>query len=354
MTQLISIPQSAVRLVLGLFIAAHLVSCTRSGEDAAQSSKPTSNVKVGLVLDRGGRDDKSFNASAFRGASEAQEKLGVELKVVEASDDTAIEPSLRSLTSRGYNPVIAIGFSMASAVEKVAKEFPKTNYVLLDSKLELPNVRAVLFRDQEGSYLAGALAAMTSQTSTIGFVGGMDVPLVRRFELGFRAGAKHQNPKIRVISNYVGTSVDAWKNPMKGKELAISQYKQNADVVFAVAGSSGLGVFDAAEELKKLAIGVDSNQNWIKPGFVLTSMLKRLDTAVYQAIEAAHQGTFKNGFIELGLKDEGVGLAMDEHNRNLVGADPLKRLQALERQIIEGTVQVPDYYVTKSMDAVSN
>lgn len=303
-------------------------------------------LKVGLVLDKGGRDDKSFNAAAFLGATEAEKKLGISLKVVEVSDDTAIEPSLRTFAKKQFDLVIGIGFVMGSALEKVSKDFPKVHFAVVDSIVEGPNVQSITFEEHEGSFLVGAIAALVSKTKTVGFVGGMDIPLIRRFELGYKSGAEAAVKGTKVISNYVGTSSDAWKNPTKAKEIALSQYQNKADVVFCAAGASGGGVFDAAEETKKFAIGVDSNQNWVKPGRILTSMVKRVDRGVYEVIENKQKGTFKPGHRVLGLADGGIDFAMDEHNKALVPTDVLKKVEALKASILKKTVVVPDYYKT--------
>lgn len=311
---------------------------------AAEAPK---KIKVGLVLDKGGRDDKSFNASAFKGASDAEKKLGITLKVVESSDDASLEPSLRTFAQRGFDLVIGIGFVQQGPVEKVSKEFPKVNFVLVDSLVELPNVRSVIFKEHEGGYLVGAIAALSSKTNTVGFVGGMDIPLIRRFELGYRKGAEAAKPGTTVVTNFVGSSSDAWRNPMKAKELALSQYGKKADVIFTPAGASGLGVFDAAEENKKFAIGCDSNQNWIKPGRILTSMLKRVDLAVYDAIEQATKGAFKAGKFSLGLAEGAVDFAMDEHNRSVLTPEVEKKVNELKAKIISKQIVVPDYYDTQ-------
>lgn len=302
------------------------------------------DLKIGLVLDKGGRDDKSFNAAAFKGATDAQKKLGIQLKVVESSDDTAIEPNLRTFAQKGYDLVIGIGFVQGTALTKVAKEFPKAHFLLVDNLVDLPNVRSVIFKEHEGSYLVGAIAALTSKTNTIGFIGGMDIPLIRRFEMGYAAGAKAANPKVTVITNYIGSGSDAWKNPMKGKELALSQYNKKADVVFHAAGASGLGVFDAAEETKKFAIGVDSNQNWVKPGRVLTSMIKGVDVAVYKTIEAVKDGKFEAGKFSMGFAEGAIDFAVDEHNRGILTPEVEKKAQAIKADIVSGKVKVPDFY----------
>ena len=269
------------------------------------------DFRVGLVLDRGGKDDKSFNSSAYQGATEAKQKLGIFLKFTEAADDNAYESLLRAFAQRDFDLIIGIGFAQKEAVKKVAAQFPDRHFAIVDSEVDLPNVRSLLFEEQEGSYLVGAIAAMTSKTGKIGFVGGMDIPLIRRFEMGYEAGAKKINPQISVTANYVGVTSEAWNNPPKGKELAIHQYDDGADIIFIAAGASGLGVFDAAEEQKKFAIGVDSNQDWIKPGLVLTSMLKRVDRAVYTTIEEAKTGKFTGGVTRFGLADHGEWIIRD-------------------------------------------
>ena len=308
----------------------------------------SAKLKIGLVLDKGGRDDKSFNASAYQGATEAEKKLGVSLKVVESSDDSSLEPSLRTFAQRGFDLVIGIGFIQQGPLEKVAKEFPKTRFLLVDAHptTELPNVRSVIFNEHEGAFLVGAIAALTSKTGTIGFVGGMDIPLIRRFELGYQKGAETAKPGTKVISNFVGSSSDAWKNPMKAKELSLAQFNKKADVIFTAAGASGQGTFDAAEEKNRLAIGCDSNQNWIKPGKVLTSMLKRVDIAVYSTIELVSQGKFVAGKVNMGLKEGAVGFSVDEHNRGILTQEIEAKANALKQQIVANQISVPDYYLT--------
>src|SRR3989454_9012328 len=257
--------------------------------------------KVGLVLDRGGKDDKSFNASAYQGAMEAKKKLGIYLKYVEASDDNAFEPLMRAFAQKDFDLIIGIGFAQKEAIHKVATQFPKKHFALVDSQVEAPNVRSLMFEEHEGAYIIGAIAALTSRTGKVGFVGGMDVPLIRRFAMGYEAGAKAINPKATVLANYCGVTSEAWNNPPKGKELALAQYDAGVDIIFAAAGASGIGVFDAAEDRKEFAIGVDSNQDWVKPGFILTSMLKRVDLAVFTVIQDTQTGKFTGGLERFGL-----------------------------------------------------
>ena len=305
------------------------------------------DFKVGLVLDLGGKDDKSFNASAYEGATEARKKLGIYLKYVEPSDDNAFEPLLRAFAQKDFDLIIGIGFAQKEAVAKVAAQFPQKHFVIVDSQVNAPNVRSLMFEEHEVGFIVGAIAAMTSQTGKIGYVGGMDVPLIRRFEMGYEAGAKKINPQIAVTANYVGVTPEAWNNPPRGKELALAQYNAGVDVIFAAAGASGFGVFDAAEEKKKLAIGVDSNEDWVKPGQILTSALKRVDLAVFSAIQDAQNGKFTAGLKRFGLADKGVDYSIDQYNEKLLPESVRQRADALKADIIAGKIVVPDYYKLK-------
>lgn len=305
------------------------------------------SLKVGLVLDKGGKDDKSFNSAAYLGATKAEKDLKIDLKYVEATDSNAIESLHRNFARKGFDLVIGVGFAQADAVKKVAAQFPNIKFAIVDGDVTAANVKSLLFEEQEGSYLVGALAAMKSKSGKLGFIGGMDIPLIRRFAMGYAAGAKAVNPKSVVTENYIGVTGEAWNNPAKAKELALSQYGQGTEVVFVAAGASGSGVFDAAEEKKSFAIGVDSNQNWMKPGFILTSMLKRVDVAVYETIKEAQAGNFKAGVTRFGLKDKGVDYAADQYNEKLLTADMKSKLEDIKKNIISGKVAVPDYYKTK-------
>jgi basic membrane protein A len=302
-------------------------------------------MKIGLALDKGGRDDKSFNSAAFKGATEAQSQLGIKLKTVESSDDISLEPMLRTFAQKDFPLVIAVGFVQKDAVEKVAKEFPKTHFVLIDAVAEGANVRSIVFKEHEGSFLVGALAAMASKSNKIGFVGGMDIPMIRRFQLGYESGVKYVNPKATVFTNYVGSSSEAWRNPTKAKELALSQYTKGVDIIFVPAGASGLGVFDAAEQTQKWAIGCDSNQNWVKPGKVLTSMLKKVDVAVYQSILLETQKKFQGGTFDLGLAEDGVDYSLDKFNREILTPEMEKKINLIKSAILNKKIQVPDFYL---------
>lgn len=299
--------------------------------------------KVGLVLDKGGKDDKSFNTSAYEGATKAQKELGIELKYVEAMDSNAIENLHRSFAKKDFDLIIGVGFAQADAVKKIATQFPDKKFAIVDGDVQAPNVKSLLFEEHEGSYLVGAIAAAKSKTK-VGFIGGMDIPLIRRFEMGYEAGIKKQNPKAQLVSNYIGISGEAWNNPAKAKELALAQFNNGVDVIFVAAGASGSGVFDAAEEKKKLAVGVDSNQNWMKPGFILTSMLKRVDIAVYDTIKDTKEGKFTGGPSRFGLKSKGVDYSLDQYNEKVLDAETRKKAEELKKQIISGQIVVPDYY----------
>ncbi|WP_413291735.1 BMP family lipoprotein [Bdellovibrio sp. HCB185ZH] len=311
------------------------------------STTSFANIKVGLVLDKGGKDDKSFNSAAYAGATKAEKDLQIELKYVEATDTNAIENLHRNFARKNYDLVIGVGFAQTDAVKKVAAQFPKVKFAIVDGEVTAANVRSLMFEEHEGSFLVGALAAMASKTHSVGFVGGMDIPLIRRFAMGYDAGAKYVDPKIKISENYVGVTGEAWNNPAKSKELALAQYGKGVDVIFVAAGASNSGVFDAAEEKKKFAIGVDSNQNWMKPGTILTSMLKAVDVAVYETIKETKDGKFKAEVARFGLKNNGVDYTLDKYNEKLITPEMKKKVDEIKKKIIAGQIQVPDYYKKK-------
>jgi basic membrane protein A len=307
----------------------------------------SADLKVAIVFDKGGKDDKSFNSAAHVGAVRARDELKIQLKYVEATDDNSFEPMLRAFARKDFDLIIGVGFAQAEAVKKVASQFKEKKFAIIDAEVDLPNVRSLMFEEHEGSYLVGAIAAMASKSGGVGFIGGMDIPLIRRFEMGYRAGAQKINPKIKLVSNFVGVTGDAWNNPAKAKELALAQYNTGIDVIFAAAGASGAGLFDAAEEKKKLAIGVDSNQNWIKPGRVLTSMMKRVDVAVYHTVNDVKAGKFTGGVARYGLANDGVEAVIDSHNQALITPAMKKTLDQLKGEILSGKISVPDFYKKK-------
>ena len=318
-----------------------------AGVAATMAGKaPADPIKVGLVLDKGGKDDRSFNSAAYRGATDAAKEFGIKLKEVESPDDAAFEPALRTFADRGYQLVIAIGFAQVDVLKKIAPQFPKTHFAIVDGVVDAPNVASLMFAEHEGSFLVGYLAGLMTKTNKVGFIGGMDIAMIRRFELGYASGVEAANPKATVTVNYVGVNSTAWANPSRGKELALSQYDRGVDIIFHAAGASGMGVFDAAEEKKAYVIGVDSNQNGIKPGRVATSMLKRVDTAVYEVIKQQAQGHFSAGKHTFGLKDKGVDYAVDANNEKLI--EPYKaKVEAEKEKIINGEIVVPDFYTAE-------
>ena len=305
--------------------------------------------KVAIVFDKGGKDDKSFNASAYVGAMEAKDKLGAVIKYVEAPDANSFEPMLKEFAKKAdVDLIVAIGVSQSDALKKLAPMYPDKKFLIVDAEVKGPNISTALFQEHEGSYLVGALAALKSKSGVVGFIGGMDIPLIRRFQMGYEAGAKAVNPKAKVIVNFVGVTGDAWHNPAKTKELALAQMSSKADVIFHAAGASGAGLFDAVEEHSGVyAIGVDSNQNWLKSGKVLTSMLKRVDQAIFQTVSDVAQGKFQPGLRRFGLKDGGIDYAMDSHNESLVTPEMRKRVEAIKADIISGKIKVPDFYEKK-------
>jgi basic membrane protein A len=308
-----------------------------------------SKIHVGIVFDIGGKDDRSFNAAAWQGVQRAAKDLPIVLRDIEPGTPNAIEPAMRAFAERNYDLIIGVGFAQAPIMEQVAKDYPNIHFAIIDGVSELPNVASLVFKEQEGSYLVGILAAKASQTGTIGFLGGMDIGLIHRFEKGYEEGAKSVNPNIRVIQNYVGVTDGAWNNPGKGKELSLAQIGKGADVIFTAAGNSGLGAFDAVEQqgtrngrATHFVIGVDSNQNMVKPGFVLTSMVKRVDNAVYNIVQEVVNHSFSPGLHVFGLDKDGVGYAMDSNNQNLVTPESIQLAEEAKKKIIDGQIKVTD------------
>jgi basic membrane protein A len=291
-----------------------------------------------VVYDMGGKFDKSFNEAGFQGAERWKKETGKPYLEFEIANPAQREQALRRMAERGADPVVAIGFSMGSAIEKVAHDFPKQRFVVIDAAVNAPNVQGVLFKEQEGSFLVGIMAAMASKTGKIGFIGGMDIPLIRKFSCGYEQGAKYALPKTSVSVNMTGTTAQAWNDPARGAELAKAQFASGVDVVFAAAGATGIGIYQAARDAHRLAIGVDSDQNHLQPGTMLTSMVKRVDVAVYQAFKGVTPGV-----TTLGLKEGGVDVALDEYNAKLVTPAMLARVDAAKADIVSGKIKVIDY-----------
>jgi basic membrane protein A and related proteins len=299
--------------------------------------------KPAIVYDLGGKFDKSFNEGVHAGAEKFKKETGTDYRDFEPQNDAQREQALRRFARDGFSPVLAVGFSQATALEKVAKEFPNQKFAIIDSVLEAPNVQSVVFKEHEGSFLVGMLAAKASKTNKVGFVGGMDIPLIRKFACGYVQGVKYAKKDAEVFQNMTGTTGAAWADPVKGGELAKSQIDRGADVIYHAAGGTGIGVMRATVDAGKLGIGVDSNQNGLHPGKILTSMLKRVDNATYNTFKQAKDGTWKPGVSVLGLAEEGVGFAMDENNKSLVTAEMKAAADKAAADIKSGAIKVHDY-----------
>jgi len=310
-----------------------------------------SGVNVGIVLDIGGLGDKSFNDGADRGAVRAEKELGAHVRLIEPGEDADREAGLRLLAAERMDLVTGVGFIFTDDVTQLAKEYPTVNFAVVDYSVSTdrsgnpipppPNVAALKFKEEEGSFLVGALAAMVGGSRKVGFVGGMDVPLIWKFEAGYKAGVKYACPDCTVIVQYAGVTPAAFRNPGKGKELALSQYQQGANVIYHASGATGLGVFEAARQAGKLAIGVDADQYDEAPGHILTSMVKGIDVAVYDMVKRVRDHTFKGGIYTYGLAENGVGYVYDEHNRALIPDSVRAKLEQIKNDIIAGRIKVP-------------
>src|ERR1051325_5087582 len=359
-----------LKLLLILFVILSLVFASQACNRAAYSADDPSKIRVGIVFDIGGKDDRSFNAAAWNGVKCAasgtlpdgktscgKPALNVIVRDVEPGNPVSIEPAMRAFAERGYDLVIGVGFAQGPIMQAVAKDYPNVHFAIIDGvifeddgKTPKANVASLVFKEHEGSYLVGLIAGMTSKTNTIGFIGGMDIGLIHRFEGGYEQGAKAANPNIRVVQNYVGVTDAAWNNPGKGKEIALAQINKGADVIFTAAGNSGLGAFDAVEQAGKdssgrathFVIGVGSNQNMVKPGFVLTSMVKRVDNAVYNIVQEVYNHRFSPGLHVFGLDKDGVGYAMDQYNKDLVSPEAIQEAEEAKKKIIAGEIKVTD------------
>jgi len=300
-------------------------------------------IAPAIVYDTGGKFDRSFNQSASEGVEKFKKDTGVAVGEFEVTNAAQRAQAMERFIRRGANIVVAIGFDQASAVETVAKKFPAVKFAIVDGTVDLPNVQSINFREQESSFLCGMAAALASKTGKVGFVGGMDVPLIRKFALGYVEGAHYVNPSVEVFQNMTGTTPSAWNDPTKGGELAKSQFGRGADVIFHAAGGTGLGVMQAAKDAGLLSIGCDSNQDYIHPGSVLTSAVKRVDVAVYKTFSDVKNGAWQPGKIFLGLAENGVGYSLDEHNRKLITPEMEAKLNQAKADIIAGKIQVPEY-----------
>ena len=329
--------KSAFRLLAAAAIA--LAATTVQGAE----------FKPAVVYDMGGKFDKSFNEGVYNGVKRFTEETGIEVMEFEVTNEAQRQRAMERLIQRGATVLLGVGFGQADALSAVAEAHPDAQFGIIDVFwLDQPNLRQYSFKEHEGSYLVGVAAAMKSETGTVGFVGGMDVPLIRKFACGYVQGVKSVNPDIEVLQNMTGTTPSAWNDPVKGGELAQSQIDRGADVVYHAAGGTGIGVIQTTADAGKLAIGVDANQNYLAPGNVLTSMVKRVDVAAYQHFMDAHQGNFSAGVMQLGLAEGGVDWAVDEHNQGLVAGDIEAAVAAAKEAIISGEIAVHNYEADQS------
>jgi basic membrane protein A len=337
-------------VVTSLLLAVHVALLFVRRSASAEGASP-SEATIGIVLDVGGRGDKSFNDGAYAGADSATKLLNANIRFIEPGEGADREAGLRLLAAEGMDLVIGVGFIFTDDLATLAREYPAISFAGIDYALATdsagnvipppPNIAALKFREEEGSYLVGALAALVGRTKKVGFVGGMDIPLIHKFEAGYRAGVKKVCPDCQVIAQYAGVTPDAFKNPGKGKELALSQYQQGVEVIFHASGSTGQGVFEAARATRKLAIGVDSDQNDEAPGHVLTSMVKGVNAVTFDAIQRVQSNTFKGGIYSFGLREGGVGYIYDDRNRALIPDSVRARVEQLKEEIIAGRIKVP-------------
>ncbi len=312
-----------------------------------EAAKPGSGLQIGLVFDVGGKNDKSFNEAAWRGLMRARDELGVTVQFIEPTEGSDRESAMRSLAARGIDLVIGVGFIFGPDLERLSAQFPNVRFAGVDySPSEgvgtIPNLAGLRFREHEGSFLVGAIAGLTTRTKIVGFVGGMKIPLIRKFEAGYEAGVRHVCPKCRVLSAYAGSEPKAFADPSLGQDLASAQYGQRADIIYHAAGKTGDGVFAAARQRKARVIGVDSDQHENAPCCVVTSMVKRVDVAVLDIIKDLAAGRFVGGIHELGLAEDGVGFIADENNRHLLPLEIAVKVRALRDDIIAGKIKVPD------------
>lgn len=336
--------------LIGALLLAHVVLLTIRPAGATVADT-TDGLDVGIVFDVGGRGDKSFNDGAYLGGERAEQELGARVTYIEPGEGSDREAGLRLLAAEGMDLVIGVGFIFTDDVLALAKEYPNVRFANVDMSLPLDamgtplplpaNLRALKFREEEGSFLVGALAALVGKSKKVGFVGGMDIALIHKFEAGYRAGVLYVCPDCEVIANYAGVTPEAFRNPGRGKEMALAMYNQGVNVIFHASGSTGLGVFEAARTTGKLAIGVDADQYSEAPGFILTSMVKGIDASVLAAVKAVKEGTFTGGVQQFGLAEQGVGYIYDDNNRALIPDTVRARLDSLTADIVAGRITVP-------------
>ena len=311
---------------------------------ASVTAYAADTIKPAVLYDLGGKFDKSFNEGVFNGATKFKKETGIDFRDLEIQNESQREQVLRKFAKDGFSPIMTVGFAWETALTKIAPEYPKTKFGIIDDVVDLPNVQSIVFKEQEGSFVVGVIAADTSKTGKVGFVGGMDIPLISKFECGYAQGVKYASDgKDEVFANMTGTTPAAWNDPVKGGELAKSQMDRGADIVYAAAGATGQGVLKAAADAGKFGIGVDSNQNGLFPGKILTSMLKHVDVATYTSFMDAKNGTWKPGILDLGLKEGGVDYAVDDNNKAILSAEVRAKADQAKADIISGKIQVHDY-----------
>jgi len=319
-----------IRILIALFMTCFVVI-----ETAAAT------LKVGLIYDVTGRGDLSFCDAAYAGAKKAKDEWGFKLTEVTPSLSTDTELTLRRLAKLKYDLIIGVGFLFQEPMNRVASDFPDVKFALIDAIIEQPNVASLIYRAHEGTFLAGVISALKTETKQIGFIGGMKVPLVEAFEIGYRAGIQATNPDLELVADYVGVTPQAFNDPAKAKELALSQYNRGIDIILAAAGASGLGVLEAAKATKKSIIWVDSNGNNLAPGLVLTSVVKGVEISIYETIKSVQEGNFSGGLKDYGLKGGGVEYIVDDVNRDLLSHEILEQVEVFKAKIIAGDIVVP-------------
>ena len=336
-------------VLIAVLLAAHIALLFVQPRGAV--AEGTGGTDVGIVFDVGGRGDKSFNDGAYKGADSAKAVLGANIRFIEPGEGSDREAGLRLLAAQGMDLVLGVGFIFTDDLTDLAVEYPSVKFAGVDYAVTVDdqgnvvqppaNLAALKFREEEGSFLVGAIAVLAGGSKRVGFVGGMDIPLIHKFEAGYRAGVRHVCPDCTVIAQYAGVTPEAFRNPGKGKELALSQYQSGVNVIFHASGSTGLGVFEAARQTRKYAIGVDADQYREAPGYIMTSMVKGVDAVTFDAIRRVREGTFRGGIYSYGLKEGGVGYIYDDNNRNLIPADVIARVEQLKAEIIAGRIKVP-------------
>ncbi|MEI6858105.1 BMP family ABC transporter substrate-binding protein [Psychrilyobacter sp.] len=326
-------------LILLIVVFGMLLTACGGKTEEVKEVNAEKTLNVGIVLSTGGLGDKSFNDSAYRGLTLAEEQLGIKFKYVEPASPSEDIQFLREFAENNYDLVVGVGFLMKDSVEIVAKEHPNVKFAIIDEVIDASNVTSLVFAEDEGSFLVGALAAMMSKTNTIGFVGGMEVPLIQKFENGYVQGAKYINPDIKVITLYT-SGPNPFNDPVRGKESAIAEYNQGADVIFHAAGGTGTGVIEGAKAMGIYAIGVDSNQDYVAQGTVLTSMIKNVDQAVFATVKDVKEGTFKSGVNRFGVANNGVGTSEFEYTKDIIGEEKIEKLKEIRQGIIDGSIKL--------------